>query len=1163
MSSKVRLLMALALVASMALSMAPASGATGSTTYYVSPSGNDGNDCLSPTTACATIKAAVNKASAGDTVMVAAGTYTLTSADGVTVNKESLTITGEGASTVLSVSGSDWNVFQLLANGATLQNLKIVKTDKAGVHNLVWINADNVTVKQVTFLGQYVLGDSDVTRAMVISGGCDDLTIEANTIEGLRQPAYITGISTGNVKDNVVKGTRGWVVEGGNLTFTNNRGEGNYLDIAILALVGSGYYPDIVAISEANNNAVVEDQRVSPAVLSDVFVDASAPAGGDGTPTKPYQTIGPAIARAVARGTIYVAAGTYQEQVVVNKDLTLEGESGATILAPNAPQAFQFPESSAWWEPVIIAFGGTATGGSISGDGKVSVNISGFTVDGNNRAPTSGKRSAGILYRNAGGDIAQNTVKNMYVDGAQTFGIIAYGDSDVIIEENTVSGYARGGITANGDIGDLPDPHAIIRNNIVTGPGLGVPVTWAPNGIQIGWGATGQILTNTVTANGWPGTNWTGSGIIIAGSDDVLIQGNTVTGNETAISVVGDNFFGSGMTADGTVIRGNSVTGNTYGISLQDRVLDTLIEGNTIASQEYDGIDICNFHNLPPMGTVILNNSIAGNNTANDSSSGGLWVDDSITTPNFVNAEHNWWGADSGPYHAIDNLSGGGDAIIANSGVVDFDPWISTKPLWQLVEEAEEGATITLADNTYYPGGVVINKPVTIVGGEGTVIGPGSDGIVVAADDVAIENVTFDGTGGETGNVGIRVLDGVRRLRIEGCEIKNWPDDGIHFEGAIADLKMVDNYIHDNSGDGVEFTQAPADTVNIYGNAFRSNTGYGINLGSGSVVAEYNEWGDIAGPTGTNGDGVAGNVDYDPWVFGKVYAENASGREGETVTVHIKADAANLYGAQLQVSFDETALQVKSITTSGTGYFDDGSNANRQCSATPDNDAGTVTYFCSRIDGDPAYSGTGAKLLSITFDVVADVDGVPVETTIDLDASSVGLAALGGVNIYVDSVTDAMVTLYGTTDVSGRVDLQGRTNDSGAEVTFPAGPLYAGASDTTDSWGRYDFTGVTDASYEVTIEMARYLDAKATVVVAGDADDAIVLNTALLLGGDVNDDDQIAIGDLTSIAGIFGTSPVNPATTAQDINYDAKVDILDLVLAAGNYDLIESPWTPQ
>src|SRR6185503_13285055 len=56
--------------------------------WYVSNSGDDSNDCLSSGTACATIDAAIGKASAGETVNVAMGTYIGTSSAVVLINKD-------------------------------------------------------------------------------------------------------------------------------------------------------------------------------------------------------------------------------------------------------------------------------------------------------------------------------------------------------------------------------------------------------------------------------------------------------------------------------------------------------------------------------------------------------------------------------------------------------------------------------------------------------------------------------------------------------------------------------------------------------------------------------------------------------------------------------------------------------------------------------------------------------------------------------------------------------------------------------------------------------------------------------------------------------------------------------------------------------------------
>jgi uncharacterized repeat protein (TIGR01451 family) len=48
--------------------------------WYVAPGGSDSNDCASPGTPCATINSAIGKASSGDTILVASGTFTSTGA---------------------------------------------------------------------------------------------------------------------------------------------------------------------------------------------------------------------------------------------------------------------------------------------------------------------------------------------------------------------------------------------------------------------------------------------------------------------------------------------------------------------------------------------------------------------------------------------------------------------------------------------------------------------------------------------------------------------------------------------------------------------------------------------------------------------------------------------------------------------------------------------------------------------------------------------------------------------------------------------------------------------------------------------------------------------------------------------------------------------------
>lgn len=61
--------------------------------WYVSPGGNDSNSCAAATAPCLTINGAISKASAGDTVDVAVGTYTGSGTNVVAIDKD-LTLSG-------------------------------------------------------------------------------------------------------------------------------------------------------------------------------------------------------------------------------------------------------------------------------------------------------------------------------------------------------------------------------------------------------------------------------------------------------------------------------------------------------------------------------------------------------------------------------------------------------------------------------------------------------------------------------------------------------------------------------------------------------------------------------------------------------------------------------------------------------------------------------------------------------------------------------------------------------------------------------------------------------------------------------------------------------------------------------------------------------------
>jgi hypothetical protein len=88
---KIAVLSALALTLTMGLMIFGGRGVQAAGTWYVnSTTGNDSFNCMTPTTACKTINAAIGKASSGDSINVAAGTYN----EQVSVSKDNLTLLG-------------------------------------------------------------------------------------------------------------------------------------------------------------------------------------------------------------------------------------------------------------------------------------------------------------------------------------------------------------------------------------------------------------------------------------------------------------------------------------------------------------------------------------------------------------------------------------------------------------------------------------------------------------------------------------------------------------------------------------------------------------------------------------------------------------------------------------------------------------------------------------------------------------------------------------------------------------------------------------------------------------------------------------------------------------------------------------------------------------
>lgn len=112
--------------------------------------------------------------------------------------------------------------------------------------------------------------------------------------------------------------------------------------------------------------------------------------------------------------------------------------------------------------------------------------------------------------------------------------------------------YQKTGIVANGDVS------AVVTHNTIVGRG---PVGFiAQNGIQLGFGATGEVKWNSVAGNWFTLLDFVAAGILVFEANDVTVQGNTMTGNQVGTAV--EAWCLGAPTADLNRVVANTVTGS-------------------------------------------------------------------------------------------------------------------------------------------------------------------------------------------------------------------------------------------------------------------------------------------------------------------------------------------------------------------------------------------------------------------------------------------------------------------------------------------------------------------------------------------------------------------------------------------------------------------------
>jgi hypothetical protein len=342
-----------------------------------------------------------------------------------------------------------------------------------------------------------------------------------------------------------------------------------------------------------------------------------------------------------ANGTVDVLAGTYQEQISIQKNITLQGSGTDTII--QAPATLSTKTiNSVDRRPIIYINNANVLINNIKIDGRL--------LGGSN------EQFMGIAFHNASGTISNSVItgiRNDPLSGAQ-YGIGIYVNNTdgtprtVNIFNNTIMDFQKNGMALSG-VGLTVNVH----DNIVTGAGS-TAVT-AQNGIQVSFGATGSIMNNTVSNVGYTGSTWGASGILLYQAGGMVqVTGNTIFNAENGIAA-----SSSSMNASDNLIYNSEYAINVDTVTAYDKdwkptaygpPTNSQISGNTLRNNYvgYYGTD----SSVTLRDNLFLGNDYGVYGSHNTGTGTGLY---------------NYWGCDAGP--------DGGSGCDTSYGF-SYDPWL-------------------------------------------------------------------------------------------------------------------------------------------------------------------------------------------------------------------------------------------------------------------------------------------------------------------------------------------------------------------------------------------------------------------------------------------------------------------------------------------------------
>ena len=341
-----------------------------------------------------------------------------------------------------------------------------------------------------------------------------------------------------------------------------------------------------------------------------------------------YSSIQGAVDAAEAGDSISVFDGTYYENIVMNKTVSLTGNGSATTTIDGGGNGDVVQITANW------------------------VNITGFNIT--NAGTDVGDDGIWIITSN--NTISDNSF-SFNRQGIYVNGYMGQCDNNKFISNH----FNKNG---RGSIDMILANHTLFQNN----------TSEDPYGITFDASSNNTLINNNFKNNKY-------YGIKIYGSSTGVCENNLIADNSISSKLSGIYFYES----TNTTIRNNSIRDCDRGIIFFDCydsvVLDNIIFNNSegiYLKKSNNNTIVNNTVCLNENGIIIfqrsvgnpsMNNTIHHNNIYGNADFGINATDNAGYTTDAIN---NWWGDSSGPHHPANNPEGKGDNV---TGYVNFDPW--------------------------------------------------------------------------------------------------------------------------------------------------------------------------------------------------------------------------------------------------------------------------------------------------------------------------------------------------------------------------------------------------------------------------------------------------------------------------------------------------------